>query len=298
MKDSEKFVKDMAKLRKKNPTLFIVIIIAAVILIAVERFGDGNSTNISEPLDGLYVHFIDVGQGDCALVSCGGEYMLIDGSTVSAGDTIVSYLTDLGVQRLDYIVCTHAHADHCGGLDKAAEVFGADTVFVSPYPGSSKTYDIFLENLDSLGIDTTVPTLGESFSLGEATFKFIGPLEDYGDANSNSLVLRLEYGNTGFLFTGDMEQEAEKDLIESGAKLKSEVLKVGHHGSRTSSSYRFLYEVEPRIAVISCGEDNSYGHPHEEAMSRLSDADAAVYRTDTQGSIVIFSDGIEVRKAA
>lgn len=290
-------VKDMAKLKKKNPVLFTVIIIAAVILIAVERFGNEPDT-LTQPLDGLYVHFLDVGQGDCALIACGGEYMLIDGSTVSAGDKIVSYLRDAGVKSLDYIVCTHAHADHCGALDRAAEEFGAETFFVSPYPGSSKTYDIMLENLDALGIEETVPMLGESFSLGEAVFEFIGPLEDYGDANSGSLVLRLTYGNTAFLFTGDMESDAEKDLLENGTELKCDVLKVGHHGSSTSTSYRFLYEADPRIAVISCGEGNKYGHPHEETMSLLKDADVTVYRTDKQGDIVLFSDGLEVNKAA
>jgi len=298
MSKNNDFAKDMARLRKKNPVLFYVIIIAAVILIAVERFGGGDTPVITEPLDGLYVHFLDVGQGDCALVSCGGEYMLIDGSTVSASDRIVSYLEAVGVKSLDYIVCTHAHADHCGALDAAAEKFGADTFFVSPYPGDSRTYDIMLENLDALSIETTVPMLGESFSLGEASFEFIGPLEDYDDSNSGSLVLRLEYGNTSFLFTGDMEQDAEKDLIESGVTLKSNVLKVGHHGSSTSTSYRFLYEVDPDIAVISCGEGNKYGHPHEETMSLLKDADVELYRTDTQGDIVLYSDGLEVKKAA
>ena len=297
MKKEEKFVKDMAKLRKTNPVLFTVMLIVVAIVIIVGLVRD-NGPQHGEPLDGIYVHYMDVGQGDAALIVCGGEYMLIDGSTVSMGDTIVDHLRSVGVDKLDYIVCTHAHADHCGGLDRAAEVFGADTVFVSPYPGSSTTYDIFLENLDKLGIDTTVPTLGETYTLGGATFRFIGPLEDYGDTNSNSLVLRLEYGSRSFLFTGDMEQDAEKDLLESGVTLRSDVLKVGHHGSRTSSSYRFLYEVEPEIAVISCGADNRYGHPHDEAMSRLSDADAEVLRTDVLGDIVIFSDGIEVKRAA
>ena len=127
-------------------------------------------------------------------------------------------------------------------------------------------------------------------------FTFIGPVEEYSDTNDNSLVLRLTYGDKSFLFTGDMEREAENDLLDSGVKLSSDVLKVGHHGSSTSTSYRFLYEVSPEIAVISCGEDNSYGHPHEEVLSRLSDADVTVYRTDLDGSVVLFCDGMKVTK--
>ena len=141
--------------------------------------------------------------------------------------------------------------------------------------------------------------LGESYRLGEASFSFIGPLEDYDNLNDDSLVMRLEYGDTSFLFTGDMTSKAEKDLINDGADLRCDVLKVGHHGSSGSSCYRFLYEAQPGIGVISCEKGNSYGHPHEETLSRLNDADVTVYRTDLEGSIVIFSDGMKVeRKAA
>ena len=145
----------------------------------------------------------------------------------------------------------------------------------------------------------TVPVLGESYRLGEASFSFIGPLEDYDNLNDDSLVMRLEYGDTSFLFTGDMTSKAEKDLINDGADLRCDVLKVGHHGSSGSSCYQFLYEAQPGVGVISCEKGNSYGHPHEETLSRLNDADVTVYRTDLEGSIVIFSDGMKVeRKAA
>ena len=149
------------------------------------------------------------------------------------------------------------------------------------------------------GLELTVPVLGESYRLGEASFSFIGPLEDYDNLNDDSLVMRLEYGDTSFLFTGDMTSKAEKDLINDGEDLRCDVLKVGHHGSSGSSCYQFLYEAQPGIGVISCEKGNSYGHPHEETLSRLNDADVTVYRTDLEGSIVIFSDGMKVeRKAA
>ena len=136
--------------------------------------------------------------------------------------------------------------------------------------------------------------MGVSYKLGEAEFEFIGPVEEYDDLNANSLVLRLEYGDTSFLFTGDMTSKAEKDLINDGLNVKCDVLKVGHHGSSGSSCYQFLYEAEPKLAVISCETGNSYGHPHEEALSRLRDCGAQIMRTDLTGSIIIFSDGMKL----
>lgn len=249
-------------------------------------------------MDGLYVHYIDVGQGDSELVCCGGEYMLIDAGEPSASDTVVDYLNDHGIEKLDYVVCSHGHADHCGGLDAVVENFEVGTVLTSPYPGDTASYEIFSDAVAAKGLAMTVPELGESYTLGEAKFEFVGPLEQYDNLNDDSLVMRLEYGDTSFLFTGDMTSKAERDLLEDGANVKCDVLKVGHHGSSGSSSYRFLYEAEPKIAVISCEAGNSYGHPHEEALSRLNDCGAEIYRTDLEGSIVIFSNGMEVTKKA
>ena len=169
-------------------------------------------------------------------------------------------------------------------------------MFTSPYTTEINQYKQVVEAADEVGAELCVPDFGAEYRLGEAVFTFIGPVEEYSDTNNNSLVLRLTYGDKSFLFTGDMEREAENDLLDSGVKLSSDVLKVGHHGSSTSTSYRFLYEVSPEIAVISCGEDNSYGHPHEEVLSRLSDADVTVYRTDLDGSVVLFCDGMKVTK--
>ena len=181
-------------------------------------------------------------------------------------------------------------------LRRLQERFGAETVFTSPYTTEINQYKQVVEAADEVGAELCVPDFGAEYRLGEAVFTFIGPVEEYSDTNDNSLVLRLTYGDKSFLFTGDMEREAENDLLDSGVKLSSDVLKVGHHGSSTSTSYRFLYEVSPEIAVISCGEDNSYGHPHEEVLSRLSDADVTVYRTDLDGSVVLFCDGMKVTK--
>ena len=294
---SKSDVKGMVRFAKRYPILAAVV---AVIVVGIFIFqsAQNNSNKTTVPMDGLYVHYIDVGQGDSELVCCNGEYMLIDAGESSASDTVVDYLNERGIERLEYVVCTHGHADHCGGLDAVIENFEIGTVLTSPYPSDTDSYEIFSDAVTAKGLSMTVPELGESYKLGEAAFEFIGPLEEYENLNDDSLVMRLEYGDTSFLFTGDMTSKAERDLVEDGADVGCDVLKVGHHGSSGSSSYRFLYEAEPKIAVISCEAGNSYGHPHEEALSRLSDCGAEIYRTDLEGSIVIFSNGMEVAKKA
>lgn len=291
-------VNRFAGFAKKNPLLALVIVLVAVALLIWQSAEDRKNT-VTVPMDGLYVHYIDVGQGDSELVCCNGEYMLIDAGEPDASDAVLEYLDRHGIDKLDYLVCTHSHSDHCGGLDAVVESLEVGTVFTSPYAGDSPSYEIFTDAVYGAGLELTVPELGESYRLGEASFSFIGPVEDYDNTNDDSLVMRLEYGDTSFLFTGDMTAKAEKDLINDGASLRCDVLKVGHHGSSGSSCYQFLYEAQPGIGVISCEKGNSYGHPHEETLSRLDDADVTVYRTDLEGSIVIFSDGMKVeRKAA
>lgn len=290
-------VNKFSRFAKKHPLAAIALVIIAVAVLIFQRASDGETT-VTAPMDGLYVHYIDVGQGDSELICCNGEYMLIDAGVSSAGDTVVEYIKNLGIEKLDYVVCTHGHADHCGGLDEVVENLDVDTVFTSPYAGDSSAYEKFTEAVESASLTLDVPDYGVKYSLGQAQFEFIGPLSDHTNVNDDSLVMRLVYGDTSFLFTGDITATAEKELIEDGENLKCDVLKVAHHGSSGSSCYQFIYEAEPKIGVISCGKDNDYGHPHEETLSRLSDADVTVYRTDELGSIVIFSDGMAVERSA
>lgn len=240
------------------------------------------------------VHYIDVGQADAALVVCDGHYMLIDGGNAADSDLIYAYLEAQGASHLDYMVATHAHEDHIGGLSGALNYATVDTALCPVTEGNTQVFQDMVHYLELQDKTLTVPEPGDTFSLGSAQVEILGPVKEYSDTNNTSIVLRVEYGQTSFLFTGDMERDAEQDLIDSGADLSATVLKVGHHGSETSTSYPFLRQVMPDYAVISVGTDNSYGHPSDDTLSRLRDEGAQVFRTDLQGTIIAQSDGSTV----
>lgn len=277
-------------MRKKTGAFLSVLLL----LLALTGCIPEKDTSVSvQPVsgDGLTVHFIDVGQADCSLLECGGQTMLIDGGNAEDSSLVVSYLSNQGIDYLDYVVCTHAHEDHVGGLSGPLNTCTAGQVFAPVTQYDSKVFSNFVKYTEQQGLEVTVPEADSTFALGEAQVTVLGPRKEYEETNDTSIVLRVDYGETSFLFTGDMESTAEKDLLDAGCDLDATVLKVGHHGSSTSSSYVFLREVMPEYAVISVGENNSYGHPNEEVMSRLYDARATVYRTDEQGTVVAFSDG-------
>ena len=240
------------------------------------------------------IHYIDVGQGVSALVLCDNSSMLIDGGSAEDSSLVYSYLKKLDISHLDYIVCSHAHGDHVGGLSGALNYATVGKAFAPVESDDSKAFSDFTKHLEKQGKSITIPEVGDTFSLGSATVTVIGINKTAEDVNNTSIVLRIEYGETSFLFTGDAEREAEQDILESGFTLSSTVLKVGHHGSNTSTSYPFLREVMPKYAVISVGADNPYEHPTENTLSRLRDADVEVYRTDLQGDIICTSNGKEV----
>jgi len=252
----------------------------------------------------LEVHFLDVGQAESILILAPAKTVLIDAGENDQGDMVVRYLKQQGVSSIDLLIGTHPHSDHIGGMDVVLNKLPVEAVILPELPDdlipTTVTFTDLLEAIDQAGLEITPAVPGDQYDLGGgAQLTILGPLEDYDDLNSMSVVSRLSFGSTSFLFTGDMEQDAEKDLLKQGVPLVSTVLNVGHHGSKTSSHQAFLEAVQPKVAVISCGLDNSYGHPHREVLERLDALNVRVLRTDLDGAVVLTSDGknIEIKVA-
>ena len=240
----------------------------------------------------LSVHYIDVGQADSTLLISQGDAMLIDGGNAEDSSLIYSYLSDYNVKELDYVIATHPHEDHMGGLTAALEKAKVGRIYLPDAENDGAFYKKFIKKAQDKNIEMTYAQNGESFSLGACDVTlFVAEDMDKDNLNNTSVMAKVVCGNKAFLFTGDAEREAEAKVIEQGADLSASVLKAPHHGSDTSSSYQFLREVMPEIIVVSSGKGNSYGHPHKEVMSRYNDLGAKVYRTDENGHIIINTDG-------
>ncbi|MBE6960570.1 MAG: MBL fold metallo-hydrolase [Ruminococcaceae bacterium] len=246
----------------------------------------------NQPQGQFIVHFIDLGQSDSILLEYEGHFGLIDGGYANTSDKLLDYLEDQDVEKLDLVVSTHMHGDHIGGLPAVLEAYEVGVLWHSRQTYYSDAYDKLLYYADQQDTLVEKPVVTQLFLLGDVQLELLGPLQkSYTDINNSSLVIMASYGENRFLFTGDMRHEAEKELVEAGTNLKADVLKVGHHGSYTSTSYLFLRTVQPDYAVIQCGRNNEYGHPHSEPMSRLRDADVDIYRNDKLGTVIAVCDG-------
>ncbi len=219
--------------------------------------------------------------------------MLIDAGTNEGGEELVKMLRGYKVETLDYFVLTHADADHVGGADDVLDNFEVKTVLSSDVGADTKTWRDVLDAIEREGCADVTVSVGSRYTLSEdCTFTVLGPVDTETDRNNCSVVIRMDYGETSFLFTGDAEKEAEKLMLQRNGReaLRADVLKVGHHGSGTSTSIEFLEAVSPSYGVISCGKDNSYGHPHQSTLNRLSTAGVQVLRTDETGTVILQSD--------
>ena len=265
-----------------------------------EKLQDGmvESTEVDDidstaVVDGkMAVHFLDVGQGLAIFVQCDGMNLIYDGGDKSTSSEVVAYLKNMGVETIDYLISSHYDSDHVSGLIGCLNAFDVTNVICADYVHESKTYESFISTVEEKGLEMQHPAVGTEFTFGSGKFVVLAPEEfDDDESNANSVVIRLIHGENSFLITGDAEYSSEKAMCNSGLEIESDVLVPGHHGSATATSWDFLMQVVPEYAVISCGEDNSYGHPHEETMEKLESMEVQVYRTDKQGYISVVSDG-------
>lgn len=243
----------------------------------------------------LSVHFLDVGNADAILVICDDEAALIDAGENNQGDLVVEYMAMQGVSQIKYAIGTHPHADHIGGLDTVLLNMPVEMLLMPGRTHTSKTYLDVLDAIDHSGVEFIVPQVGDTFVLGQATLTVLSPDREWEDINNNSIVLHLQNGEDSFIFAADAERDAEIVMLDNGIVAEADVLKIGHHGSDTSSSYIWLNAIMPRWCVITCGAENEYGHPHEAVLSRLDDLKKVhgtkVYRSDLNGTIVAHSSG-------
>ena len=238
----------------------------------------------------LQVHFIDVGQGDSILIDFGQNEMLIDGGEKSPG--VTNYINSYIEGPLEVIVATHPHADHIGGLIEVLDDFSVKEIWLNGDSSTSKTYKEFMVAVNLEGANIYRAKEGGLISLGNLNFTILNPPSSlFNDANNNSIVLRLKYGDTAFLFAGDAEQGAEAAMLTTGDELQADILKAGHHCSKTSSSGAFLSAVKPKEAICMVGKNNRYGHPHQETLTNLKEIGTNVYRTDINGTVTASTDG-------
>ena len=281
--------------------ILIVAIILSVFIILVDDNGidlkpiSDKINNLDNP--DLEVHFIDVDQADSILIKKGDESMLIDAGNSWDGDKVVDYLKEQNVTNLKYVIGTHPHSDHIGGLDTVIDNLEIGKVIMPNAISNTKTFEDVVDSISRKGLSITSGKAGNVYDLNGAEIITLAPNDEkYSNLNNYSLVVRVENGSNAFLFTGDAEEISEREMVEKRAgSLKSDVLKLGHHGSSTSTNEEFLNLVDPKYAVITVGENNRYGHPDDEVLNRLEDKGIQVYRTDLDGNIVAVSDGKTIK---
>lgn len=272
--------------------LFIVFSIIFVLILT------GCNANIVNTNEGeLIVHYIDIGQGDSIFIQLPtDETALIDGGPRVSSEKLVDYLNTLGVEKIDYLIATHPHEDHIGGLPAVIRKFNIHNIYMPNKTANTAIFEELLLEIKKKDLEINIASGGDTILDKEGLkIEIFGPnKESYSNTNDYSIVAKITYGDNSFLFTGDAEKTSEIEMIEKGYNLSSDVLKVGHHGSTTSTSESFLKEVNPKYGIISCEKGNTYGHPHKEIIELLNEYNVKVLRTDEQGTIVLTSDGKEI----
>lgn len=291
----------MNKKTKNKLMKFLLIIVIAICTYLYETYFEEPTANpeieyrqeeaVRIDPNNLIIHFVDVGQGDCILISKNNEHVLIDAGNNEDGPLLVEYFKELGIKKFKYIIGTHAHEDHIGGIDNIINNFDLGHYYMPDVITTTKTFEDVLDALLTKEKAFKTPNIGDKFKLSDTEFEVLYLGNDKSDLNNTSIVLKLTYKNTSYLFMGDATSTVERILINEGKDLDSDVLKVGHHGSQYSSTAAFLKQVTPSYAVIQVGQDNEYDHPKQITLDKLEKINSLTYRTDKHGTIILTSDG-------
>ncbi len=281
---------------KKSLIVFLVLTIS-ILLISCGKNAQvnnpSNSTVKTETLDDIKIHYIDVGQGDSELIQIDGKNILIDAGT--SDKKALEYIKSAGATKLDYVIATHPHKDHIGSMDNVIDNFNIGTFYAPEVSTTTNAYENIINALDSKNIKITVPKVGDQIIIGNAVITFLAPGSDtYEDLNNYSIVVKLKYGNNSFIFMGDAQALSENEILTRLLDVQADVLKIGQHGSDTSTSQEFLNKVNPKYAVISCGKDDSNQHPNQKTIEKLNAKNIEIFRTDLNGNIVATSNGKDI----
>lgn len=277
---------------KKISAIIFVIIVAAYFF-----FGLDNSSFVDTDATKTYIHFVDVGQGDCAIVQSPSGNILIDAGPYSSAEKLVEYIDDMGIDSFKYAIFTHPHSDHIGGAATVLSKYDVENVIMPTASSTSTSFEKMLDVIESKDIHIIAGREGKKFEVPNAfVIELVAPQKqnwtDENELNNASIVAKITIGDVSVLFTGDAERDSENQILNNYKNLIDvDILKVGHHGSSTSSSKSFIEAVSPQVAVISAAKDNEYGHPHKETMSTLNKEDVDIYITYEYGSIVFETDG-------
>ena len=280
---------------KKQDIKYYLIALAIVLVINWFTSLQEENAGTSQPKeDVMQVHFLDVGQGLSIVVQVGDDVLIYDGGDRDTSSFVVSYLQDLGVTEIDYMVSSHYDSDHLAGLIGCLNAFEVKNVIGSDYEHDSKLYTSFYDAVEEEGLQVQYPEVGTKYQMGEAVITILAPEKITKDSNANSVAIKLSYGDSDFIITGDADVDSEKKMVESGIYLDCEVLSLGHHGSSTSNSSLFLEKTLPEYVVISCEKGNNYGHPHVEVVEFLEAMEIDVFRSDVQGTVIATTDGTTI----
>ena len=283
-------------LRKKYLFRFLLFVLISTLLIGCNTL---TSDNTQVDPTKMIVHYIDVGQGDSILIQVNNKNLLIDAGPKSDKKKLFNYLSSLNLDKLDYVIATHPHEDHIGNMSDVIDDYNVLAFYAPKVQSTTKTFEKMIDSLKSKNLKINVIKKGtDSINLGINTkVTVFSPTEDsYEDLNNYSPVIKIEYGKTSFLFTGDAQKDVEKEILSTNEDISADILKVGHHGSSTSTTNDFLKKVNPSIGVISVGKDNTYNHPNDDTIKRLKGNKVTIYRTDKDGTVVFSSDGSKIIK--